>query len=156
MYIPDKGLLDRMKKYDSKLDVRWDSSKERGEVTRKCPAPSRLYEVDTHIMHIQNDDGSYRPFDERSFRLLKSVDHHHRKTQDIIREQVESQKKAHTSSLRKDKAEMDALVADPMHWAAKKDADTFGATNLPKEDLKKEMAPRFKGVEEEIASVEKL
>lgn len=156
MYIPDKGLLKRMQAYDKKLNVKWDSSHERWKVTRLCPAPSRLYEVEKDIMHIQNEDGGYRPFDERCFRLLKASDHHVRKTEEIIREQVESQKQAHKNRLRQEKADMDDVVADPLHWAAKKDAETFGATNLPKEDVKKAMEPRFNDVEDEVSYVDSL
>jgi membrane-associated HD superfamily phosphohydrolase len=145
-----------MQEYDKKLNVKWDSSRQRWKVTRLCPAPSRLYDIEKHIMHIQNEDGGYRAFDERCFRLLKASDHHVRKTKEIIREQIESQKKAHINSLRQQKTDMNNLVADPLHWAAKKDAENFGATNLPKEDIQKAMEPRFNDVEDEVSHVASL
>jgi len=134
MYIPDRGLLKRMQAYDPKLNVRWCDSRERWEVTRLCPAPSQLYDVEKHICFVENNDGSYRPFDIRTFRMLKSCDHHVRRTNDIMREQMEVQRSAHRRNVLSQRAETDDLVRDPIHWAAKKDADTFPVDNRPKED----------------------
>ena len=107
-------------------------------------------------MFLENDDGSYRPFDERCFRLLRAVDHHQRKTEEIIEDQVREQKAAHISSMRQQKADMDDIVGDPIHWAAKKDAESFGAINMPKEDVVKALEPRYKDVEDEVAYVDKF
>lgn len=134
MYIADWGFVKELKRHDSKLDVAWNSSKKRWNITRKIPAPGKLYDVDTHIYTVQNDDGSFRPLDPRTLRLLKQSDHHQRGAKTVIDEMMHEQTALEEANEKFVREEEEYHVKHELLPAAAKDADNMGATNIPKED----------------------
>jgi hypothetical protein len=134
MYIADWGFVKELRRHDDKLGVSWNSVKKRWNITRKVPAPSNLYDVDAHIYTVQNDDGTYRPLDARTLRLLKQSDHHQRGANTVINEMMREQEMAEEASEKFIREEEEYHVKHELLPAAKKDAEDFGAINVPKED----------------------
>lgn len=66
---PDKSILKKIKNYDVDLFVEWDVGRERWALKRKD-----LNGTIHHIFFVQNDDGSFRPLDERVMHHLYECD----------------------------------------------------------------------------------
>ena len=66
MYTPDRSILRKLREYDPRLNARWNRNRERWEVT---------YDGDT-VITVVNDDGSYRPLDERILITVALGDSH--------------------------------------------------------------------------------
>lgn len=64
-------MVKRIKEYDNKLFVEWDTHKRRFCIYRK---PSYECGPTTPIMVVQNDDKSFRPLDMRVMQKLRESD----------------------------------------------------------------------------------
>lgn len=71
MYSPDRSFVKELKKYDSALGARWDDRRARWVIFRDNPDNTTW-----HVMTVQNNDGSYRPLDQRVFAHLYAHDLH--------------------------------------------------------------------------------
>jgi len=67
--IPDKIMVKRIKKYDRHLIVDWDAEKELFAIKRRASDGS-LH----HCFYVQNEDGSFRPLDDRVLKELYECD----------------------------------------------------------------------------------
>lgn len=66
---PDKKILKKIKNYDDALFVDWDINRERFAIKRRD-----LQGAVHHIFFVQNEDGSFRPLDERTMHQLYECD----------------------------------------------------------------------------------
>jgi len=66
---PDKRMVDKIKAYDKNLMVEWDVDRELFALKRRGEDGSIH-----HIFFVQNDDGSFRPLDERVLEELYECD----------------------------------------------------------------------------------
>ena len=99
MYIADWSFQKRLKKQDSKLFAKWIHKDPRGRVKdrwaifRIQPSDNKLYNRYWMVMWVQNEDGSYRPLDERTLRALRQADTHVRGVNTIVDEAISEQEK---------------------------------------------------------------
>ena len=98
MYSPDRGFVKKLKALDQRLSVRWDVHRERWTIYEKIK--QKLYcgefdgvplytikDVDMCALLVQNEDGSYRPLDDRTMCWLRYNDK--QRSADILREKIE-------------------------------------------------------------------
>jgi len=64
VYKPSKRIVAQLKAYDPGLDVVWDAMRERWAVTWRGAV----------VHHVRNEDGSYRPLDERVVTHVALID----------------------------------------------------------------------------------
>lgn len=69
MLTPDKKIIKMIHNYDPNLMVEWDRERCLWSMKRKSD-DGRIF----HLFFIQNDDGSFRPLDERVMQLLYETD----------------------------------------------------------------------------------
>jgi len=85
VYKPDRHFVRLMREIDPKLEARWSASLQRWVIYRRvrdtghavCEDGTKVgYLKDrfAEIMVVKNDDGSYRPLDERTIRELRYCD----------------------------------------------------------------------------------
>jgi hypothetical protein len=96
-------------------------------------------------MWVQNDDGSYRPLDQRTLTALQRADTHTRGVNTIIDEAMDEQNRAQDAIQKAAQDNMrDAARDMPRGELAKQaDADGFGATNIPQEDVDAAMLAQY-------------
>jgi hypothetical protein len=141
----------RLRKQDPMLSVKWfhrdkgGRLKDRYAILRKQPSQNRLYDRYWLVMWVQNDDGSFRPLDQRTLIALKKADNHTRGERAIIDELIgsqereqEAQRKAGQSDLR------DAAKDLPYEKLAKiAEEDGIGTPNVPKEDIEAALTEQY-------------
>lgn len=66
---PDWAMVKKIKEYDPLLEVVWGRNHQRWIIVRNNPGGTRQ-----RIMVVQNDDGSFRPLDERVLFYLNAHD----------------------------------------------------------------------------------
>lgn len=66
---PDRGFVKQLKRLDPDLDVVWNRFKERWIIIERGKETGRWHIV----MRVQNEDGSYRPLDNRILKDLERV-----------------------------------------------------------------------------------
>ena len=140
--IPDWAFLKELKRMDPMLTVQWETSRQRWEIYRKTAAPGNLYSYKVRVMTISNEDGSYRPLDMRTIRLLQQYDNHTRGAKNVINEIMDEQSKAEEETARDQRREIDDMTREELLPQASRDAEQFGASNVPKEDLARMMVER--------------
>ena len=136
MYIPDRGFLEKLQRYDKKLNARWNAHKERWMITRLIPSDNRLYEIEAHIMTVKGPANEYRPLDDRVLRTLAMSDHHRRGAKAVIDEMIDGQDKAQDTITKDFEADVEDIakeIAKPLKAQASED---FGSANRPKEDYR--------------------
>lgn len=69
MLTPDRKIVKMIQNYDPHLVVEWDVDRCLWSLKRKSD-DGRIF----HLFFIQNDDGSFRPLDERVMELLYETD----------------------------------------------------------------------------------
>ena len=128
---PDRFILRQLQKYDPQLTVRWNNRLECFQVLRAVDrfAYSRTYV----IFNVINDDGSYRPLDQRVLDEIRASDTWVR-GQERMKE-IEAQNQARADELERDaQREINAVTHDNLKMF-RKEAEKLPATNLPKEDM---------------------
>lgn len=66
---PDRVMVKKIKEYDANLFVEWDHDKNLWALKRKAPTGQVF-----HIFYVQNQDGSFRPLDERVLEEIYECD----------------------------------------------------------------------------------
>ena len=151
MYIPDRMFEKRLKKQDSKLSVKWFHRDKRGRlknryaILRKQPSQNRLYDRYWLVMWVQNEDGSYRPLDQRTLTALKKADNHTRGHRAIIDELVGTQEREQEAQIKADQSDLRDMAKDLPHKELAKaaEADGIGTPNVPKEDLEAALTNQY-------------
>jgi hypothetical protein len=136
MYIPDHGFIKKLKRYDQKLNIRWNVPSERWVVTRFTPSDNKLYDIETHIMTVKGPNNEYRNLDDRVLNTLAASDHHRLGARRVIDEMMAKQDKRQDEidkDWKSDVADIAKEIAKPLRDQASED---FGSPNLPKEDYK--------------------
>ena len=140
--IPDWAFRKELKRLDSKLDVEWDTRRQRWKIVRETASPGNLYNYKVDVMTVANPDGSYRPLDQRTIRMLRQADMQTRGANTVLDEIMDEQTRVQESAERDERREEEALIEDEILPRAKRDAESLGALNIPKEDVARMMAGR--------------
>lgn len=97
------------------------------------------------VMWVQNEDGSYRPLDERTLRALRQADTHVRGVNTIVDEAISEQEKFQEAIQAADRADLKDMVKElPRSDLAKKaEEDGIGVSNVPKEDIEAQLVAQY-------------
>jgi len=128
--------MKKLKRYDKKLNVRWNVPNERWVITRFTPSDNKLYEIETHIMTVKGPNNEYRKLDDRVLNTLAASDHHRLGAKRVIDEMMAKQDRRQEEidkDWKSDVADIAKDIAKPLKAQASED---FGSANLPKEDYK--------------------
>lgn len=72
--LPEKHILEELQRYDSALDVRWVEKDHSGQNVQRWLVVRKSRGEEHPVLWVQNDDRSYRPFDQRVLQFLRTVD----------------------------------------------------------------------------------
>jgi len=133
--IPDWAFQKELKRMDKKLDVEWNVKLQRWVVTRMTDSPGMTMQYKVRVMTIQNDNGTYRPLDARTPRLLRQYDAYTRGADTIADEIMGEQNKLEESKEAAEKNDTEDLIKEEILPRAEMDAHDLGGVNLPKEDV---------------------
>lgn len=78
----------------------------------------------------------------RTIRLLQQYDNHTRGAKNVINEIMADQARAEEETERDQRREIEDLTREELLPQASRDAEQFGASNVPKEDLARTMVER--------------
>lgn len=134
MYIPDWHMVKKLKDYDKKLNVRWVEHRQRWAITREVIDTTVLTTKEAVLFLCENPDKSYRPLDDRVLYTIKKSDSHTRKTEEMIEEMIDANKKETESNNRERKNEFEAIASEMLPAGGFED-DSMGSRNVPKEDI---------------------
>lgn len=119
MYTPDRSFLKDLKNYDPALEARWDTRRARWVIYRNNPDNTTW-----QVMIVKNDDGSYRPLDQRVFAHLYTHDLH-RIGVDKFLENFDKLNDQAKKDLDDKRLEMIELMADKYYNKLKRDSESL-------------------------------
>tara|TARA_R100000306_G_scaffold62412_2_gene69736 strand:+ start:1660 stop:2283 length:624 start_codon:yes stop_codon:yes gene_type:complete len=122
--IPGSAFVSMLKEFDSDLSVWWN------RIIHKW----QIFWNGKKVHTVQNEDGSYRPLDERVIRMLRRCDSRKRGNEWVL-EILQENEEVEASDERSFRSEVKNRSGDVAKWMAKESDKTIGAINLPKEDL---------------------
>ena len=104
MYYPDSGFVKKMKSIARNLVCKWNAHSERfqifevlKEAVPVCEIDGKqlkvIKEVQSYVMTVQNDDGTFRPLDDRTVRWLKFCQKFNNESREAVLKLFEDQDK---------------------------------------------------------------
>ena len=110
--------------------------RDRWAIFRKQLVEHKLWHRYWLVMWVQNDDGSYRPLDDRTIVAIKRADTHAHGLQ-AIDDAIDEQEREQELQEKQQKAEAKEMAKEmPRESLAQRaDEDGIGTCNIPKEDV---------------------
>lgn len=134
MYIPDWSIVRQAQAYDPALSIRWIDSIHRWGVYRRTQVPSKLYDRDVLVMIVQGPRGSFMPLDQRLLDRLRANDLQAR-GRVVLDELIRKQEQAQRTKVKDFRNTSEAIARDLAPVMERELGSTFGAVNVPKDDL---------------------
>ena len=128
---PNPVIVNRMQAYDPQLCVGWNARQgKKAPLGRWIIGRQRMKGSGmAHIMTVQNDDGSYRPLDDRTMTRLRMIDSWrvgHKEQTAQLQSAWDLEEKLAAKKLDED---LDAKI-DKMGWALRKDTENWSFSSV--------------------------
>lgn len=128
LYTPDWKIEKALKAHDRCLRILWNPNRQRWQVWRFVDS-GQAY----HIKTVNNDDGSFRPLDERLVAHIKAMDTWHRSVGDIVNEIDQFNSEVKKDLLNKRDSAIHGMVDE--RWSyIKKLREEMGTIRMSKEE----------------------